>query len=212
MKIKICGMKYPDNIREIADLQPDYMGFIFYSASKRYCIDTIQYKDIAEINFPIQKVAVFVNEPVKNVIRIATEYEMDILQLHGDESPEYCEELKLLDFTIIKAFGIDDTFDFNILHEYEDHCDYFMFDTKTKDYGGSGRKFDWNILKQYTLTKPVFLSGGLEIQDIASVHDLLKEIPLYALDFNSKLEMDYGKKDIAKSKEAIQQVRMLADF
>ncbi|MCB0507060.1 MAG: phosphoribosylanthranilate isomerase [Chitinophagales bacterium] len=212
MKIKICGMKYPENIQAVADLMPDYLGFIFYEKSKRYVLsnDNNTFSDFMfEDSLRVQKVGVFVNEPVPNIIRISTAYDIQTLQLHGDESPEFCEELRWLGYTIIKAFGIDDTFDFSILGEYENVCDYFLFDTKTKDYGGTGKHFDWNLLKQYKLTKPIFLSGGLEMQDIPTIHDLLNDIPIHALDFNSKLEMDFGLKDVEKCRDAIKQCRNL---
>ena len=212
MKIKICGMKYPENIQEVADLYPDYLGFIFYKASKRYVLDENQ-KRFSDFIFssalPIQKVGVFVNEEIKSIIRIATEYDMNILQLHGDESPEYCENLRLLGFTIIKAFGIHESFDFASLNEYADVCDYYLFDTKTSDYGGSGNHFDWNLLKQYDNSKPIFLSGGLAIQDIPTIHDLVKDLNIHALDFNSKLEIDFGLKDVGKCRDAINLVREL---
>ncbi|HUM53055.1 MAG TPA: phosphoribosylanthranilate isomerase [Chitinophagales bacterium] len=210
MKIKICGMKYPENIQEIAEFQPDYLGFIFYSISKRYVLDENEeaFSDfIFKGDLRIQKVGVFVNEEIKNIIRIATEYDINIIQLHGDESPEFCENLQLLDFKIIKAFGIDKNFDFSDLGEYKDVCDYFLFDTKSKEFGGTGKHFDWNLLKQYNNAKPIFLSGGLEIQDIPIIHNLSKELNIHALDFNSKLEIDYGLKDIEKCRDVIQQCR-----
>ena len=176
MKIKICGMKYPENMQSVAALQPDYMGFIFYPKSSRYCADTLKYEDIAAIEFPVQKVGVFVNETIKDIIRLSTEYEMDLIQLHGDESAEYCENLKLLDFRIIKAFGIDENFDFNNLNEYDEVCDYFLFDTKSSAYGGTGQKFDWTFLKRYQLQKPVFLSGGMDVSDIQSIYDIIKDM------------------------------------
>lgn len=209
MKIKICGMKYPENIQEVTALKPDYLGFIFYKDSKRYCADSLKYDDIAQLDFTVQKVGVFVNESIKNVIHLATVYDMQLIQLHGDESAEYCENLKLLDFKIIKAFGIDEDFDFSVLEEYKDHCDYFLFDTKSREYGGTGKHFDWNLLKKYDNSKPVFLSGGLEIQDIPVVHDLLKDINIHALDFNSKLEKDCAVKDVVICKEVINAVHFL---
>lgn len=212
MKIKICGMKFPENIQEIADLQPDYLGFIFYDKSKRCVLDENKEAFSSFIfkgNLRVQKVGVFVNEEIKNVIRLATEYDINVIQLHGDETPEYCENLQLLDFKIIKAFGVDNVFDFAVLNEYADVCDYFLFDTKSKDYGGTGKHFNWNLLKQYDNTKPVFLSGGLEIKDIPIIHDLLKDVNIHALDFNSKLEIDYGVKDVAKCKKLITSIHQI---
>ena len=213
MKIKICGMKFPENIQEIAALQPDYLGFIFYDQSKRYVLDENKeaFSDfIFKGDLRIQKVGVFVNDEIKNIIRIATEYDINIIQLHGDETPEFCENLQLLDFKIIKAFGINEDFDFSVLGEYSEVCDYFLFDTKSKEYGGTGHHFDWNLLKQYNNAKPIFLSGGLEIQDIPTIHYLLKDINIHALDFNSKLEKNYGLKDVVKCKEVIKQCSNVA--
>ena len=205
-------MKYPENIQEVAELQPDYLGFIFYDKSKRYVLDENQEafdNFIYQDTLRIQKVGVFVNEEIKNIIRIATTFDIKIIQLHGDETPEFCENLQLLDFKIIKAFGINEDFYFSILNEYVDVCDFFLFDTKSKNYGGTGNHFDWNLLKQYDNSKPIFLSGGLDIQDIPTIHDLLKDINIHALDFNSKLEKHYGLKDVKSCEDAIQLTRTL---
>ena len=162
MQIKICGMRDAQNIKELLALNPDFIGFIFYPASKRY-ITIDEYLSLDLDTRFTKKVGVFVNEDIKKVISIATLAEINYLQLHGDESVEYCEQLKYLDFKIIKAFGIDEHFDFQQLNAYDEVCDYFLFDTKTKDFGGSGITFDWNILNNYTLNKKIFLSGGLNI-------------------------------------------------
>ncbi|MDB5226671.1 MAG: phosphoribosylanthranilate isomerase [Bacteroidota bacterium] len=202
-------MKYPENIRDVAALQPDYMGFIFYKVSKRFINDSQSEEfyncisELSSVNRELKKVGVFVDEPIKNVISLATQNEMDMLQLHGNESPEYCENLRLLDFKIIKAFGIDAGFDFSILSEYSDYCDYFLFDVKSEKFGGTGQKFDWNLLKQYNNLKPIFLSGGLEAGDIPTIYDLLKDINIHALDFNSKLELEPALKDVEKCREVI---------
>jgi phosphoribosylanthranilate isomerase len=200
-------MKYPGNIREVAALQPYYMGFIFYSNSKRYVLKGQEDFSIDDLPESIKKVGVFVNAPIKDVIRLTTQYEMDLVQLHGDEAPEYCEDLKMLDFKIIKAFGVDAAFDFWKLAEYKDHCDYYLFDKKSGDYGGTGEKFDWTLLKQYDNSKPVFLSGGLDKHDITDIHDLLKGLNIHALDFNSKLELEPGLKDVEKCREVIEEIR-----
>lgn len=203
-------MKYPENIQAIADLQPDYMGFIFYEKSKRYVLDANKEafsEYIFNDNLRVQKVGVFVNEDTKNIIRMATDFDITMLQLHGDETPEQCEALQLLGFSVIKAFGMDNNFDFSVLGEYETVCDYFLFDTKTKDFGGSGRHFDWNLLKQYSFPKPIFLSGGLDVKDIPAILDELKNLNIHALDFNSKLEIEYGLKNVHKCEEAIKQCR-----
>lgn len=199
-------MKYPDNIRAVAELNPDYMGFIFYPQSVRYIGEGLD-ELLLDLPSTVQKVGVFVNASVKDVIRLSTLHNIQTIQLHGNEPPEYCEELKLLDFTIIKAFGVHSDFDFSVLSEYQDYCDNYLFDTKTTQYGGSGKKFDWNLLKQYNNYKPVFLSGGLELSDISTIHDLLKDVNIHALDFNSKLEVEPGMKNVELCKSAIELVR-----
>lgn len=210
MKIKICGMRDAENIQAILALQPDFIGFIFYPNSKRY----IALNDFLALNIDsrtTKKVGVFVNETMQRIIQIASQAELDFLQLHGDESVEYCEQLKYLDFKIIKAFGIDDNFDFQSLNEYEEVCDYFLFDTKTKDYGGSGYAFNWNILEKYTLTKKIFLSGGLNIEHIVAIKKLKYKDKIFALDFNSQLEIAPALKDVEKCKALIHKIKLDLD-
>lgn len=205
-------MKYPENIQAVADLQPDYLGFIFYNKSKRFVLDdnaTAFNNYIFQDTLRIQKVGIFVNETTKNIIQTTTKFDIQIIQLHGDETPERCEELQLLGYQVIKAFGIDEHFDFAVLDEYEEVCNYFLFDTKSIEYGGTGTHFDWNILKQYNNAKPIFLSGGLQLQDIPIINEELKDINIHVLDFNSKLETDYGLKDLQKSKDVIKLVKEL---
>lgn len=203
-------MKYPENIQAVADLLPDYLGFIFYPKSKRFVLD--EHKDafnsfMYDDNLRVQKVAVFVNESLKNIIRIATDYNIQIIQLHGDESSEFCEELQLLGFQVIKAFGVDADFSFASLDEYESVCDFFLFDTKTSDYGGTGQHFNWDLLSNYHLQKPFFLSGGLTINDLPKLKSLANQLPIHALDFNSKLEISPAMKDIEQCQLLINAIR-----
>ena len=208
MQIKICGMRDAQNIKELLALNPDFIGFIFYPASKRY-ITINEYLNQNLDTGTTKRVGIFVNEDIKKVISIATQAELNYIQLHGDENIEYCEELKYLDFKIIKAFGIDEHFDFQILNAYEEVCDYFLFDTKTKDYGGSGITFDWNILNKYTLNKKIFLSGGLNIEHIKQIKELSFADKIFALDFNSQLEFEAGLKDIKKCETLINAIHQI---
>ncbi|WP_243643694.1 phosphoribosylanthranilate isomerase [Tenacibaculum sp. M341] len=203
MKLKVCGMKYVENIREVAALNPDYLGFIFYDRSKRNFEGIIP-----EIPKGIKKTGVFVNEYLEIVLSLAEAYKLNALQLHGDESVAYIKELKdhlersrqekrLQKVEIIKVFGIKDTFDFSVLKPYEEVVDYFLFDTKGKERGGNGVTFDWTVLKDYNSTKPFFLSGGIGLNEAASVKEILKtDLPIYALDVNSKFETKPGLKSI----------------
>ena len=205
MKIKICGMKHPDNILEVGSLLPDYMGFIFWEKSARY-FDGI----LPELAKSIKKVGVFVNAPLNEILEKIKTHDLQAVQLHGNESVEFCELLKkntpkLID--VIKVFPILDTFDFGILNPYEKVCDFFLFDTKGKLPGGNGTTFDWKVLEQYPSTKPFFLSGGIGIEEFDSINEILKtNLPIYAIDVNSKFEIEPGFKNVQLCKDAISRI------
>jgi len=197
MKLKICGMKYRANIQEVAALQPDYLGFIFYEKSPRFCNG-----ELPEIPNTIAKVGVFVNAPLSEILNKIKAYNLQLVQLHGEESPEICEVLRLINIKVIKTFSIDDTFDFETLRPYEPVCDYFLFDTKGKHYGGNGTTFNWEILKKYPSQKPFFLSGGIGLEEISKLKQL--NLPIYVLDVNSKFETEPGLKNSNACKKIIQ--------
>ena len=193
--IKICGMKYPENILEAGSLLPDYMGFIFWEKSARY-FDGI----IPALPKSIKKVGVFVNATSEEILDKIEKHDLQAVQLHGDESVEFCELLKknipkLID--VIKVFSVFDTFDFEILKPFESVCDYFLFDTKGKLPGGNGTTFDWKVLENYPSTKPFFLSGGIGMEEMEAINEISKtNLPLYAIDVNSKFEIEPGLKNI----------------
>jgi phosphoribosylanthranilate isomerase len=193
--LKICGMKYPENILEVGTLLPDYMGFIFWEKSARYFDG-----EMPELPKSIRKVGVFVNASVDEIVEKINTYDLQAVQLHGQESVEFCESLKknipnLID--IIKVFSILDTFDFDELNPFEKVCDFFLFDTKGKLPGGNGTTFDWKVLENYPSTKPFFLSGGIGIEELDSINEILKtNLPIYAIDVNSKFEIEPGLKNI----------------
>jgi phosphoribosylanthranilate isomerase len=199
MKLKVCGMKYIDNIKSIGDLKPDYMGFIFYERSKRNFEGIIP-----ELPKGIKKTGVFVNEILEIVVSLVEEYKLEAIQLHGDESVEYVQELKSHispKIEIIKVFGIKDNFDFSALEPYENVVDYFLFDTKGKERGGNGVKFDWSVLKNYRSKKPFFLSGGIGLDDIEEIKKIKhSELPVYVIDVNSRFENKPGLKEVKKLK------------
>ena len=197
MKLKICGMKYPDNILEVGSLLPDYMGFIFWDKSARYFDGTLP-----TLPQSIKKTGVFVNANVEEIIEKVTKYDLQAVQLHGHESVAFCQELintLAKSIEIIKVFSVDSEFDFNQLEPYETVCDYFLFDTKGKLPGGNGTTFDWKVLEQYSSQKPFFLSGGIGLDEIDLVKQILKtDLPIYAIDVNSKFEIEAGLKDKEK--------------
>tara|TARA_R110002074_G_scaffold138092_2_gene283256 strand:+ start:3586 stop:4221 length:636 start_codon:yes stop_codon:yes gene_type:complete len=200
MKLKICGMKEVENIKSIADLKPDYMGFIFYEQSKRNFEGIIP-----KLPKSIKKTGVFVNEYIEIVISLVEEYQLDAVQLHGDETVAYIQELKSHlkpSIEIFKVFGIKDDFDFNSLKPFENEVDYFLFDTKGKERGGNGIKFDWSVLKEYPYSKPFFLSGGIGPNDIQEIKKIKTTgLPIYSVDINSQFESKPGLKEVNKVKE-----------
>lgn len=203
--IKICGMKYPHNILEIGSLLPDYMGFIFWEKSARYFDGVIP-------NLPksIKKVGVFVNATQDEILEKIAKYDLQAIQLHGDESVEFCQELKenvkQVQIEIIKVFSVDNSFDFEVLKPFETICDYFLFDTKGKLPGGNGTTFDWKVLEKYSSSKPFFLSGGIGINEMEAVKEIAKtNVPLYAIDVNSKFEIEPGLKNIQLCRDVAMQ-------
>ena len=201
MKLKVCGLKDPKNIKEVADLKPDYMGFIFYPLSKRFVGNDFEMPNISPL---IKKVGVFVNESKSTILEKVAKHKLDYVQLHGDESADFCIDLSKTT-KIIKAFGIDEQFNFSLLNDYESYCEYFLFDTKTKEYGGSGKGFNRGILKNYRSSKPYFLSGGIGLEEVTSYK--LQVTSSFALDVNSKFEIEPGLKDIEKLKILITSLR-----
>lgn len=223
LKLKVCGMKYQDNITQVAALQPDYLGFIFYEKSARFFDG-----EIPKLQDSIKKVGVFVNASVEYIIKKVTNYNLQAVQLHGNESPEFCDALKsvchstldaesIINRTkineipafagmteIIKVFSIKDEFNFDNLKPYEDVCDYFLFDTKGKLPGGNGYTFNWNVLQDYSSTKPYFLSGGIGLDQIENIRQFQNSKAskyCYAIDVNSKFEIKAGLKNIEQLKE-----------
>jgi phosphoribosylanthranilate isomerase len=207
MKLKICGMKYPDNILEVGTLLPDYMGFIFWEKSARYFDGTIP-----TLPQSIKKIGVFVNASKEEIVAQVLKHDLQAVQLHGHESIAFCKELKntLADtIEIIKVFSVDDTFDFNQIEPFETVCDYFLFDTKGKLPGGNGTAFDWKVLEQYPSQKPFFLSGGIGLDEIDLVKQILKtDLPIFAIDVNSKFEIEAG----LKNKEELDRFKQKINF
>ncbi len=188
MKLKICGMKYEQNIKEVAQLHPDYMGFIFYKESPRYFDG-----ELPTLPKSTQKVGVFVNDFLDDILFKIRKYNLQFVQLHGNETPIICKALKKTTAKVIKVFSVNEDFNFEILKSYESVCDYFLFDTKGKYHGGNGTPFDWTILKNYPSKKPFFLSGGIGIEEIQKIKKL--NLPIHAIDVNSKLEIEPGLKN-----------------
>ncbi len=198
------------NTEEVAELRPDYLGFIFWEPSSRFFNG-----EILELPSSIQKVGVFVDASVDEILGKVEKYDLQAVQLHGNESPEFCGELRVrssavetslasTNFKIIKVFSIKDNFDFSILKSYEEVCDYYLFDTKGKLPGGNGYAFDWSVLKNYPSPKPYFLSGGIGLEDVETIKEFMQRPEAeycYAIDVNSRFEIEPGLKDIGRLKK-----------
>ena len=205
LKIKVCGMREPENISTVSALLPDYLGFIFYTGSKRYAGDMSP--DIrAEIPAFVKKVGVFVNEKEDKLLQTCTTYGIGTVQLHGEESPEYCEHLAESGLRIIKVIRIGKHLHTTDLIPYRDVCSYFLFDTDTDAYGGSGKQFDWGLLKDYTLEIPFFVSGGIGPDDAGKLRNLAHPM-FFGVDINSRFETSPGIKDDGLIEGFIQTIR-----
>lgn len=199
MKLKVCGLKYTENIKAVEALLPDYMGFICYDKSLRF-IAAMADDELVNISTDIIKVGVFVNEDADSISKLIYKYKFDAIQLHGNESPEFCD-MYMHEVQVIKAFGVDENFDFAQLQAYKNSVDYFLFDTKTPVHGGSGITFDWSILDNYKLDVPFFLSGGLSLNNLEEVKQIVHPA-FYGVDLNSKFEISPAFKDIDKLTQA----------
>jgi phosphoribosylanthranilate isomerase len=184
------------------------MGFIFYPESKRYVGDDFDPAILPNLSSKMETVAVFVNESIEKVIEVVEKYHFTYVQLHGSESPEYCLLLKKKGVKILKAFGIHSLFEWSDLHPYLAGCDYFLFDTSTSGYGGSGKKFGWELLDNYQGPKPFFLSGGIGSED-AQIIEGLHHPFLAGIDVNSRFELEPGLKDVRLLQEFISKLKKM---
>lgn len=206
LMVKVCGMREPDNILALSALPVDMVGFIFYEKSPRAvkgdALETWLSQHPRPIPATLRRVGVFVNAPIEEVLNRTHDFELDVVQLHGEESPEYCRELisfwTLMSMhkpMLMKAFSVDAQFDFAQVEAYSDTCAYALFDTKTTDYGGSGRAFDWQVLQQYAGSLPFFLSGGIDPTMVEALREI-QHPKLAGIDLNSRFESAPGLKQI----------------
>lgn len=208
LKIKVCGMRDPENISGVVAVIPDYMGFIFYPKSKRFVGFEPSPEVISIVPDSVRKVGVFVDEIPEKVLEICLNWKLDVAQLHGNESPEYCRQIKNSGITVFKAFSVDESFDFATLKAYSGVCDYFLFDTKGLFPGGTGQKFNWQLLIKYKGDVPFFLSGGIGPADMKTVLDF-RHPQLFGIDINSGFEISPAMKDVEKVRMFIEEIRRL---
>ncbi|NNE30683.1 MAG: phosphoribosylanthranilate isomerase [Saprospiraceae bacterium] len=201
MIIKVCGMIEAQNVRSLIPLGIDWVGFIFYEPSKRYVekdLEKIEYlKNAGGYTAGLERVGVFVNESFETILEKVKEYHLTYVQLHGDENSQLCDQLQKAGLGVIKAFSVDENFEFRNIVSFEFVCDYFLFDTKGKDPGGNGISFDWTLLKKYHGRVPFLLSGGIGPDAVDEVAEFYH--PAFAgIDLNSKFEIEPGLKDLEK--------------
>ena len=207
LEIKVCGMRDSQNILALAKLQPDYIGFIFYAKSARFTSGVLKKKILNALPKSIKKTGVFVNESFEKVIETGKEYDLDFIQLHGNETVEFCEKLKTESLKVIKAFSVDHSFNFSETINFEGFVDYFLFDTKAEGgYGGHGMTFDWNILERYRGKTPFLLAGGISLDNLGDL-DKIKNKNFVGIDVNSKFELSPGIKDIEALRELFEKIK-----
>jgi len=188
-------MRDPENIAALVALEPDFIGFIFHEPSPRYC----ENQPATVIPKTIGKTGVFVNKPEDYILRKKEDFELDYIQLHGSESPEFCEKIRQSAGPVIKAFNLHNDFDFRGLKTYESCCDFFLFDASGPRAGGNGITFNWEILKNYHGTTPFLLSGGID-ENMAGIIKNINLPVFYGVDINSRFEKSPGIKNINKIK------------
>ena len=198
-------MKEPANIHQLIVYEPDYLGFIFYPHSQRY-VKNPDPEVFRLIPPGISKVGVYVNETAGKIKQMVSDLNLDLVQLHGDETPGDCKDLMDSGIPVMKAFSISESIENELLRDYEDSCEYFLFDTSGPGFGGTGEQFDWGALENYRLSKPFFLSGGIGPEDVSAISDL-NQPAMAGIDINSRFEIEPGLKDVSKVSVFIQSIR-----
>jgi phosphoribosylanthranilate isomerase len=209
MNIKVCGITELKQLQQLDELDIDFVGLNFYNQSPRYVVGKISRDEISDGDFDIKKVGVFVNETLDKIFRVVEEYNLDIVQLHGDESPAFCSRL-CEETEVIKTFRVNgETKSIEeLIKKYDDACDYYLFDTggQKEKLGGTGVQFDWNLLAKSSIEKPFFLAGGIGLVDVAKVK-IFRHPDFFAVDINSKFEISPGVKDLDMVKMFAQVLR-----
>ena len=211
MRLKVCGMTKIEQLKELEEIGVDFAGLIFYKPSPRFALSAgLSPIKIKSERLKINKIGVFVNETAEEILKIVDEWKLDMVQLHGDESPRLCEQISN-HITTIKAFRIGN--ENNTAYKvfpYIEETDLFLFDTKGKNYGGTGEQFDWQQISSSKIQKPYFLSGGIGPDDVNKIKEFCKkEKNLFALDVNSKFEISPGVKDMRLVKKFAEEIQKI---
>jgi phosphoribosylanthranilate isomerase len=206
LHIKVCGLRDPGNIEQVCRLGPDMVGYIFYPHSGRYVGADPDPAMFRIPRPPVRKVGVFVNEPLLAVQRTFEKYHLDLVQLHGEESPEYCMALAGSEIPVIKAFGPGIIGNREEIAEYVEQVSYFLFDSRGPGYGGTGEQFDWDLLQRFSIPFPFILSGGLAPEDASRI-SVLEHDWLWGVDLNSRFERSPGLKEVELLEHFMQKIR-----
>lgn len=200
--LKVCGMRNSTNIAELVKVQPDFIGFIFHEASAR---NVTEIPDV-EIPNTIKRVGVFVDKEIEFITEKVTDFDLDYIQLHGNENPKFCSEVKSNGLKIIKAFNVAEDFDFGKLEAFEPFCDYFLFDAFGKKAGGNGITFNWELLQKYNGQTPFLLSGGIDETMVKEIK-VINHPKFVGVDINSGFEIEPALKNIEKIKQFSDELR-----
>ena len=207
MQVKICGLTDANNVQAITALKPDHIGFIMYEASARFALEKLSNSPQLQKLISDKAVAVTVNMPLEQLCTVVQKYGFKIVQLHGHETTDYCISLRkaLPNISLLKAISIGSRIDNELINSYKEICDGYVFDTATKQFGGSGKAFNWGILQNQNIPKPYLVAGGIHADNATKVYELLKnEMNFAGLDANSALETSAGIKEIDKTKKLIE--------
>jgi phosphoribosylanthranilate isomerase len=208
MKIKVCGNRDLEQLKELSGIGVDYAGLIFYEQSPRYVLKNIQGSEVSNLELSIEKVGVFVNATEEEIMKQMDAFGLDLVQLHGDETASFCDRISQY-VRVIKAFRIAD-FDTNIdwlVKEYDEACDYYLFDKGSAGlYGGTGEKFNWKLLEKSNIGKPFFLSGGINVNDAEALKQF-KHPFFYGVDVNSRFELEPGIKDMKQIMHFVKELK-----
>ena len=212
MKVKVCGLTQKAQVEALEKMGVHYAGFIFYPQSPRYVLRHLALSEIRLIDGNIKKVGVFVNEPLPSLQQIMVAAGLGVVQLHGDESVDYCKQV-IGKASVVKAFQVKSRAEMlEKIDQYKDVVDCFLFDTPSVQYGGTGEKFDWNAIADIEVGKPFLLSGGISSEDIARIdnfHSFPIARDLLAIDVNSRFEVSPGIKDLVMVEEFLKQLKKL---
>ena len=196
MNIKVCGITQLKQLQQLDGLDIAFAGLVFHKDSPRYVVGKLDKAALKETDFDLKKVGVFVDATYDEIMEAVDDYGLDVVQLHGDESPDLCEDLSE-ETEVIKSFSIDGKTPIDeLIAEFDEVCDYYLFDAAGENPGGNGTKFDWKLVSKSKIEKPFFLSGGIGIEDVDAVKKF-KHPDFYAVDINSKFEKEPGLKDMA---------------